>query len=480
MKLKHAVLDLLSSIKENFQRDPYAITLLLGLPLLGHVFESTMGFYKLKYMSFFLIFLGFFAWSYFKKLETGPKQITHWGEKVLYLNLLFWGFMMAVNPHFEVPENKILLGYSRAVFALNFLIIILLNLSFFWPDKFQWLKNIKREKWLVFANVLMLHSYFIVPYVTTNPAIDVFQVIKLGAVDLLAGKNPFSQMYPILDFLTGAIWESGYCYWPGVLLTTTFSEYVFGDPRIIYAIGIGLATFLFYRVALQRGWKKEMAMVLSLTWLTFPTAILTIELTWNEFILIIYFSLFSYFLLQSRLLVSAIFFGFLIASKQYTAFFGLVMGAYLLRSRGIKETLQFTAISLSSFGLMMIPFWVWHWDDFYKYTITYLEGVKERADGFTLIAFGMNSLDILPHPYFYLAVYAIGTIVISIYLLKKKRNLRDLFVSFYLMYAVIFLFGKQAFMGYYYLHCYILFFIIVLSLSSKPKDEIAHDIARKV
>ncbi|MFA5021897.1 MAG: hypothetical protein WC508_02375 [Patescibacteria group bacterium] len=316
----------------------------------------------------------------------------------------------------------------------NFFSLVLLHL---WKNKFIYL--------LIIAFLLRLLIIFYSP----APQIDVFWFLDGGAKALVAGHNPYSevffnpytadqgkQLYGDANFQ-----NDNYSYLPTTIFLTTISKLFFGDVRFIYLFAVfGTAAIIYFLVRRKFGQPAEIAELLSLLILYAPLSLFVLEQAWSEPLSIFLLALFVLAVSLNWRYLPYLIFGSFLGVKQVS----LVFLAFLCRFEFINPKKYL--LSIVTMLAIILPFLAWDCRNFINDTIVHHVLFQPPLHSLTL-----NTLSrILFYQDIPAVIYLPLLLGLFLFLFfKTKRDLSGIIHS-----SLVFLFAlfliKQGFANYYY------------------------------
>lgn len=433
----------MQKLKFIFQFLPYFFLILMGYSL-----HRTNGFLKLNHLIFLSTFSILFYLREFKNISfTIPKD-----KMNLMLNISWsiFSLIMVLNHHLVYAKSDSLLLILRILIGCNFLLSIAFLTS-------RLLKKFELPQKALYFGISMLGLGFIlVPLISPTPLIDVYEVIWRGAQFLIEGKSPYSQTYP--DLFNGRYgYVAGFVYWPTILLTAVPFQLVNLDVRYADVLGILTLIFFLWKYLGDINFKGEGRLLLILTWLSFPVGFFVLEQAWTENILLPFIMMLIYYSNRKNILMTGVSLGLIFATKQYTIFFGLILGLSVLKDWGLKNSLKMTFVSILTALLFFLPWIFIDGEAFIKESFTELLSYKVRHDSLSWTSYLFRFYDWTMPGSLTAALY-LGLPAILIF--KRWKTPISIISLFFIQYMVVFMFGKQAFCNYYYLMAFLLILMI--------------------
>jgi len=288
-----------------------------------------------------------------------------------------------------------------------------------------------------------------VVFISPDPSIDVFRSNTLGVDFFLKGLNPYSQSYP--DLYQGEFdYVPGFLYWPMALYLQTLSRILFGDIRIILILSWFVAPFLFPR-------RHAQFHQLRLMWWTIPLLAFGLEEAWLDPILAASATLLLWSAKRKSDRIALIAAVFAIVTAASVKQYGFIIGFFfLLQVLARKEWKEFWKISILSaigFGMVMLPFVIWNFHDFYQMTVGSHTTALVRKDSLNFTAFWLTVTGQVFPGWFQAGMTAMGFFLAGFHVFKngKRRGLSVVPESWAIAFGFAVMFGKFAFFNYHWL-----------------------------
>jgi hypothetical protein len=318
-----------------------------------------------------------------------------------------------------------------------------------------------------FIFFLLLINLIFVLFASPKPNIDVFEYARLGADYLLQGVNPYLKHYP--DLYKGKYdLTNGFCYWPLPALGFTLSRWIFTDVRFILVIFHVLAVWGLKKLVWNTIFTNTQKWLFIFLWLTFPVIYFVLEQSWVDIFILpsIFFT--AYYLEKEKILKAALWIGIACAVKQYMIFMTLLFIVYIFKRYGFKRMVHSILVMTITTLTIAAPFLIWDYQLFFEKTVIDLLKLGFRDDALSWVAYFSKLHGIYINGTVSGIIYLITFIALIINLLKlKKIEVKDLYSSIFIIYMIVFLFGKQAFCNYYYMAFAILLTYVITSYKSK-------------
>jgi hypothetical protein len=281
----------------------------------------------------------------------------------------------------------------------------------------------------------------LIPFISPDPHIDVFQSNKLAVDFFLKGINPYSAIYPDI-YHNQYDYHPGFLYWPGALLFQTFSQVVFHDIRIILIMSwIGAAFFLKSR-------KHYM-----IAWLTLPFLAFAFEQAWLDPLIAFGGALALYGLRTKKHLWWVV--GVVIAAtvKQYGFMIGLFSVLYFVLRNGIPKVRLSLLAMTTAFLVIMTPFILWDPNAFLNMTVFSHASAQIRPDALNFTAFWLKMTGQELAPVLQLGFILLGLFIGVFHVIQNhlRRGLRCVPEAWAIFFGFSVFFGKFAFCNYFLL-----------------------------
>ena len=293
---------------------------------------------------------------------------------------------------------------------------------------------------------LMVLLLCLVPFASTNPAVDVWVYFERASAELLNFSNPYLVKYP--DIYHGAHhYNPLFIYWP-------LNLYLMAPIALIADIRFSLI-IAFALTAMILGKKYKLGFWEIGIFLLFPINIFVIEQSWIEPLMLPFMALHFYSIKKEKYIQAGIWLGLLCALKQFMLFPFLLSSFYLYRKSSFKKTLIAPAIIVATFT----PFLISAPEVFLKNTFLAFLNFPERIDSLSWVAFSLYHFE-ASIPSVVIVLLYLGIFLYCLWVLARNLNPASLKWGHFLTLAIVFLFGKQSFANYYF----VLFFIYYLAI----------------
>lgn len=288
--------------------------------------------------------------------------------------------------------------------------------------------------------VLALILRVIMLKATPFPFIDVFIILKEAPMKFLSGINPYNTLY---THVFPGITPDYYAYWPVSFLLQIPFVLLFKDPRILLIIADIASSILIYLIA----GKGKTGQFLSLAYLFRPHSLFIIESSWLTPLNFFFICLLVFFL-QKKAAKTTL--GIALGVLTGIQFFHAIIIFSLFK--WLHYSKIFLISSLLTILLIAAPFFITAPSNFFSRTIWVYFRNPPHPSILIHTSLSLNTL------LFYFTgkdipalIYALisGGIFIF-YLLRLKRSLSSLIETITMTFFAIFLFGRQAFVNYYY------------------------------
>lgn len=378
---------------------------------------------------------------------------------------LFASFLVLKNQTIYAEENiwHIVVNVGLWVNAI-FSLYLLVGLNF-GDDRDPFWQRIVWVPLLLWPLILvaLLHA-------SPNPKIDVFSIGSDAAKLLLGGRNPYQETFA--DIYGGAYgYAAGYVYLPSILLFNTLFYYMFGDIRFTYIFSQIVVLFFVWQLARKRGLSLVASSLFGLIWISFPVTLFVLEQAWND-TLTIAFSAALVFSLDRQTrdnstfawVLTGIFLGLVIGSKQYAFVVGWITVLYVWRNFGWATALRVIFLGLAVLSAGVLPFFLSNPQVFIERTLFEIASYPIRIDAMSWTAYVLASTGFETLGSMVGELYLVSAVAVTFWFISRpKATLFHWAWALFLIYGVVFLFGKQAFCNYYY---FLSFFIVLAILFS--------------
>lgn len=289
------------------------------------------------------------------------------------------------------------------------------------------------------------------------PHIDVFTTTDRAVDYLLSGTNPYAGEYP--DIYEGRYdYAPGLVYWPGTVLFAALGKLAFGDLRASWLVGDLLAALALGWLAARRGRGDASSMggglAAAAVWLAFPVGLFVLEQAWVDPLVLAVLLGAALALDRERFGLAGALFGLAAATKQPAALAGVLAFGIVAFARP-KASLRLAGAGLAAFAVVVGPFALGDPEGLWRMTVTVPLGQAMRPDSLSLVALAAREWGVAIPGGVSAVVYVA---LLGALLWRGARAGRsdgrpapaDRFLpALALLYAVVFLFGKQAFCNYW-------------------------------
>lgn len=303
--------------------------------------------------------------------------------------------------------------------------------------------------------ILFLLFFMAVIYLSPNPFIDVFRNNTMGVEFFLNGLNPYSQAYP--DIYGGHFdYHPGFLYWPMALYLQTLSKIIFGDIRAVLILAWWGAAFL---IPVNHFRSSELKKI----WWLIPFVAFGLEQAWLDPLLSATAMATLWSLKNRRWKYAALSIAIAASIKQYGFIIGLFPCIYLLLEREWKNLKMVVIRAGALFFMVLSPFLVWNFQDFFTMTIGAHTNALARPDALNFTAMWMKytGMDFPEMAQLMMTAFGFGLATFHIYRNRKMRKLAVIPESWAIAFGFSMMFGKFAFCNYHWL--LISFWLMILS-----------------
>lgn len=339
--------------------------------------------------------------------------------------------------------------------------ILLLPIIFFSLTKIANLRIIMAVFFLFVAGAAV--ARFLMLVASPSPVIDVFVILKEAPIKLLAGINPYDTTY---TYVFPDITPDYYAYWPASILVQIPFVLAFKDPRVLMIladIGAGLLLFLI-------GGKTFTASLISLIYLFRPLSLFIIEASWLTPLDFFFVTLIIYALMKkAHPAIVGILLGILTSVQFFFAILLIFLGKFTSWNK------YFLLSFLTTTAAFVIPFILALPQKFIAQTLlVYLQDPPHRS----ILVHTSLSLNTIIHTLFGfdipgIIIYALIVFVFAIIFFKQKKDIISAVGGFTLFFFATFIFGRQAFVNYYYLVASFLLLWLALIVREQQKEHIS-------
>lgn len=322
-----------------------------------------------------------------------------------------------------------------------------------------WKKNISKNITFVFV-FFLIYAFIlriIMVFGSPDPAIDVYVILKEAPIKLLSGINPYQSLY---TYVFPQITPDYYAYWPASFLLQIPIIFFLKDPRYLLLFADLVSAVILFIL----GGKNQSSLILSLLYLFRPLSLAVIEASWLTPLNFLFLAAIVFFLKKSPPKAKYIA-GVLTGILTSIQFFFALFFVFLIRKLNFNRKFLFSY--MCTVILFVLPFFLINPVNFYYQTIDVY--FKNPPHPSILIHTSLNlntlyyvitgrDLPLLLTSGIYLAVIFLT--------LKRIKSLEDSILGFTLTLLTIFVFGRQAFVNYYYLISSLLLLYLSLKLES--------------
>jgi uncharacterized membrane protein len=300
---------------------------------------------------------------------------------------------------------------------------------------------------LVAAGACLVSARFLVPLASPEPFIDVFWINTWAVRDFLAGKNPYSQIYP--DIYQGAYgYQPGFTYWPAYLLAATVPGALHLDLRYLNIIAdLAFAGLIGWRATRSKA-TKDIAAPMVFLWLAMPVSLFIIEQAWVDSVMLALAAGAAVAFGEKRVYLAATLAGTAAATKQYGFIVPGILAAAVFGGSGWKQGIRFCAAAAVAGCAFLLPFVAWDVRAIYANTVQLLMTIPVRKDSLTIPALLINNFGWEIPGGLLLSAYLAVFLACLWTALRRPAVSAVLFASA-LCYGFLFVMGKQASANYY-------------------------------
>lgn len=310
---------------------------------------------------------------------------------------------------------------------------------------------LKRAWWpLAAAVALTLYAKTVILETSPVPFIDVFTSNTRAADHFLAGRNPYTQVYPDI-YGGGQDYRPGMVYWPAVLLWQSAARAWFGDIRWGFVAAEVITAGALSAALTRLGLTPRRALLVVLAWALSPVAPFVFEQAWIDPLLTMAFALFACAMAYEQAILAGCALGLAVAFKQYGAFGALAGLALAARVFDRRRLAQLLVAAGATFAVTTLPIALRALDPFLEMTLRVPSRMGLRRDALSLLVFAADGLT----PSLATAVtlvFGVGaTVAGAVWLYRLPRpTVAHWSAATGLAYGGLFFFGKQAFCNYHH------------------------------
>ena len=288
-----------------------------------------------------------------------------------------------------------------------------------------------------------------------HPSIDVYIILREAPAKILNLINPYQTLY---TYVFPGIIPDYYAYWPASIFLELPFVLIFNDPRYLLLLSDLAASVLLFIL----GGRNTSSLLISLLYLFRPMSLAITEASWltplNFFLITAVF----FVLKKSKNYFLA---GFLTGVLTSVQFFFVLLFIYLAKSLNLNK--KFILSFLLTVALFVLPFFLLNPHNFLSQKINVYYQSPPHPSILIHTSLSLNTLfynftgQDLPQ----LLIYGLYLIIFLI-TLKKSENVMDSLYGFTLMFLSVFIFGRQAFINYYYFIASLLLLFLALNLDA--------------
>ncbi len=297
--------------------------------------------------------------------------------------------------------------------------------------------------------MVVVDAHAMVLRASPAPGIDVFTCVTAAADHLLAGRNPYEQVYT--DIYNGRYdYDPVMVYWPAVLLWETAARWIFHDIRVGTLLAEFISGWFCYKTLATLRVPRMRAWLFALGWVAFPVAPFVLEQAWIDPLLVMSFSALAWALALRRPVAAGVALGLVLSFKQYGSVGAAVTLVYLVRSFGPRRAAHSALVALSVFVATMLPFVAWNARALLYMTVSVPAHARMRSDSLGLLPLLSDSMR---EPWPSRITAAVGILVTAAcatWLSRRPVRLSEWAAALVFAYMSLFLLSKQAFCNYYY------------------------------
>ncbi len=310
--------------------------------------------------------------------------------------------------------------------------------------------------WILLLKLLVL-------IVSPAPHIDVFTLLVEASDYFLKGFNPYPLAY--VDIYGGAYdYPMGLNYPPGILIFLTPFRLLFEDIRVGYIFCDLIISLTIFKMLYKNTGKEVLSGIFALVFLYFPISFFMLEQSWIDPLIMLYVLLISICLRNEKFILAGVVLGLLCAVKQYVVFVPMMAVLYVWKKDNLKTAIRMGLICTLVFALQVLPFILNDWKSFYVHTFELYLTTAMRRDALSIPAM-LSRWGVGYSGMFSILTY-LGVIGYAGYFLVRSKQLQveHLLGALIVIYGGVFIFGKQAFCGYYYLLSFMIYLLLIFKI----------------
>lgn len=438
---------------------------------LGESLWRTIGRYHLRRLEYLLVAFVLLSFVLLKKKFTSlDDTLKIWAQRAIFFVTTYHLYKQVRIPKILYHQNDLSwMGLRLSLVATLLVSLILLIDSY----RLKIAQN-KLILLLKAALALLFINKLLTLITSPTPHIDVFTSNTDAAQFLLQGLNPYKQTYK--DIYSGLYdYAPGLVYWPGSLLWQSLSYFLVKDVRGIFIMSDLVSLFFILKILKQWGHDRFWSLSLSLLWFSFPIHNFVLEQGWVDPLLVSTVLAAFYFFKRQNMMLLGLALGMNASIKQYGIYCSFFMGLSLLNQKRFKDFLKLFLSAFMTFLLIMGPFLVSGFEEFRHMTVTVPLSQAFRWDSLNICALLFNEFKIMPGPKLFILGPILG-MIFGLGFFIKNRHLPEVGVcgGLFFLYALTFLFGKQAFCNYYYFLAIFVWYLVMILFSHPPLSDHHH------
>jgi len=351
-------------------------------------------------------------------------------------------------------SDKNLITLVRIISAGSTLGIVVLSFSKNLSTKIRW------SIYAILVGTAVLLRLFTLQ-ASPFPPIDVFIILKEAPFKLLSGINPYNTLYTAVF---PKIVPDYFAYWPAAFLLQIPFVTLFGDPRVLHILADMIAALLL--IAIGRSTKT--AMLLSLIYLYRPLSLFIIEGSWLTPLNFCLVTASVYLLLRKRYVFAGITLGVGIGVQFFLATLILPFLKYSYRFK------LFLAGALGTTALLILPFFLLSPQKFFSQTLWVYFQNPPHPSILPHTSLSLNTLffTLTGHDLPAILTVLIALAIIILLLTKQVKTLSGKVAGVALVNFAVYLFGRQAFVNYYYFIASLLLLSLTLRMGETGQENI--------
>lgn len=395
------------------------------LIILGYIFS--VGFFSFYAISVLLIsFIFITILLKYKSIAFNKADINAF-HFTLVFTLLISVTLSLYSPKSLYENINILKEAQFYIYILTFFLTLFLLIN---------LKKRLENILFLFLVFLPILSHTLVVINSPSPKIDVYDFLQSSTSQILHFHNPYTSTFGEAYIYPGEP-SKLYTYFPFSFILLIPSLVIFGEVRYTFIFSEILITWILWSMFKKNN--SQLSIYIPLIFLYNPLNTFIVEQSWPEPIIVLLFTLFGYFYINNRSLLSILLLSSVFGIKQNL----LLIAPLVIRLKNLstKHLLGFIPLFIVvMFFLLISP------QDFIGDTLIEPLTRKARTDSLSLITLLPNILDFAKNILF------LSPILVLIYFFRKQKITVSKFLLYSSLIVMTFLLtSSNSFLNHYYL-----------------------------